>query len=197
MVTDYLLAALALPLAVILLAAGARTGSAAITLWGAAFASIAIAAACGGTVHGFPRQLGPRRPALWRGTILLLALSADLILAAAGLALLDRSPALWLAGLVAIKLAAFAAWTRSRTEFRWVVIDQAVSMAVLLLLVLSAGATTPGARWIVSAVIVCLLAGLVQRSEVAALRLNQNDLSHLVQLVGVYLLYRGGLLLAR
>jgi hypothetical protein len=197
MVTDYLLATLALPLAGILLATGVRSDSAGVALWGAAFLTIAVAAACGGTVHGFPRQLGMRRLVLWRVTTLLLALSADLVLVAAGLSLLERPQAVWLAALAALKLALFATWTRSRDDFRSVVIDQSLSMAMLLALVLSAGPTTAGAPWIVAGVIVCFLAGVVQRSELAALRLNQNDLSHLLQLVAIYLLYRGGLRLGQ
>jgi hypothetical protein len=193
MVTDYLLAALAGPLAGILLVTGARADSAGVTLWGAGFMTIAVAAACGGTVHGFPGRLGARRPALWRATTLLLALSGDLLVIAAGVSLLDPAAAIWLTSLVALKLAMFASWTRSRDEFRHVVIDQSLSLAMLLALVLGAGAATAGLPWIVVGVLVCFLAGLVQRSGIQALGLNQNDLSHLLQLVGLYLLYRGGL----
>ena len=195
MLTDYLLAALALPLASLLLRAGSGHDSLAAVLWSTGFVAIGVAALLGGTVHGFARQLGHHRRALWRATTLLLALAADVLVVAAGVAMLDAEAAAWLATVMALKLALFALWMRTREHFRFVVIDQLISLAALLALQLLAMPRARSAPWVVAGVLVCFTAGLVQRSALAVRRLNQNDLSHLVQLLGVYLLYRGGALL--
>jgi uncharacterized protein DUF6962 len=195
MVTDYLLAALALPLAGLLLRTAHQRDSMAIMLWGSSFVAVAIAATLGGTVHGFANQLGTRRRELWRATTFLLALAADLLVVAAGVALLPVAAASCLALTMAVKLVLFTAWMRTRDHFRLVVVAQSLSLAALLALGLAFGRWGNGTSWIAAGVLACFIAGLVQQSGLTMRRLNQNDLSHLVQLVGVYLLYRGGLLL--
>jgi hypothetical protein len=195
MLTDYMLALLALPLAGVLLRAAWGEDSLAAVLWAAGLVAISVAAMLGGTVHGFARQLGHHRRGLWRATTFLLALAADLLVVAAAVAHMDPEAAAWLAAAMVLKLVVFALWMRTREHFRFVVIDQSISLAALLALQLLVAPGARSAPWIVAAVLVCFAAGLVQRSELAVWRLNQNDLSHLVQLVGVYLLFRGGSLL--
>jgi hypothetical protein len=52
------------------------------------------------------------------------------------------------------------------------------------------------AGWIVAGVLVSLVAGLLQARRVGWHRhFNHNDLFHVIQMIAVYLLYRGGTLL--
>jgi hypothetical protein len=85
-----------------------------------------------------------------------------------------------------------------RPEFRVAAADYGGALAVLL-----AGAvyawirwSEPGASWLVGGVLLSLVAGIVQARRVGLHRhFNHNDLFHLIQLLALYLFYRGGALL--
>ena len=54
----------------------------------------------------------------------------------------------------------------------------------------------PGASWLIAGVAVSLVAGVVQARKLALHRqFNHNDLFHLIQMVALYMFYRGGAVL--
>lgn len=83
MLTDYLLAAWCIFLAVSLLRKKAHTGGGHIGLWVVALSVAAFAALAGGTAHGFKLYLGTARHAvLWQATVLSIGATALLMLIA-------------------------------------------------------------------------------------------------------------------
>jgi hypothetical protein len=178
----------------------AATTAVAPALLAACFVSVALAALVGGVVHGAGAQLTKRwRWPLWRLALLLAALTNALLLAAvlvAGVAAPWLAPSLAVA---AVKLLVVGALAVRTHEFRWVVYDSLVTFAAVgaaegVAWSLRDAASGP---WMLGAVVVSVLAGLVQQARIAPHRhFNHNDLYHVVQLVAIYLFYRGGLLLA-
>lgn len=196
--TDYLLAALAFAFGAALVARAEQL-TPALAAWVAAFALMGAAAVTGGTVHGFASRLDDRvHRALWTVTVWLLGGASTLFLAAVLAARLPAAGA-WIFVAAALKLALFVAWTARHDEFRFVVYDQVATLVLMAAVLVGTqpGMSASSTRWIVGASALLLGAGAVQRSGFALHRhLNHNDLSHLVQMAAVYLLYRGGLALA-
>jgi hypothetical protein len=84
MLTDYLLAALAAAFALRLRIRAGSFGTGSAGWWCLAFSVTALAALAGGTSHGFRLYLGePLHAQVWRLTVVLIALSVALTLAAA------------------------------------------------------------------------------------------------------------------
>lgn len=200
--TDLALAGFAGYWAAALLTAGADRGDAGIAtvVWGAGFAATALAAALGGIVHGFQHRMGPRyaRP-LWRATLHVITLGSAAMLAAA--VLVSPSGSLRAAGLsvVAVKLLAVTALLARRPEFRPALVDHGIALVAVLALQLVAwaGQGAASAPWIIAGIAVSAVAGTIQALGIAPHpRFNHNDLYHVVQIAALWLLYRGGLLLA-
>jgi hypothetical protein len=106
-----------------------------------------------------------------------------------------RTTILIVAGL---KLLAYFVSIARRPEFRVAVADYGAALAVLLAGSLYAMVRwhSPGTGWMAAGVGVTLVTGLVQDRRIAPHRhFNHNDLYHLVQMVALYLFYRGGALL--
>ena len=76
--------------------------------------------------------------------------------------------------------------------------DYGGALAVLLAGALYALARwrAPGMGWLIGGVAVSLVAGLVQARRIAVHRhFNHNDLYHVIQILALYLVFRGGVLL--
>lgn len=224
--TDYLLAAVAVPLGARLL----RRNHPA-RLWAWAFFATGFAAVTGGSSHGFAlhlsrpanafsersvsslepeRGLTPREglidaparsedaiyDALWLVTYGAIGLANLLLLAGAFVAFAPRRWHGWLHAALLLRFAAYFAVLAARREFRYVVYDYGVTLAVLLALgLLALVRREPSGPWIVSAVALSTAGALIQRSGLALhAHFNHNDLFHVVQMAGVWLFYRAGLL---
>ena len=199
MLTDYALAALAVWLGWRLLKAGRRSGDSARLLWGASFLGVALAAAAGGTSHGFAAYLGGVEEGwVWKVTVFSTGLSSAAMLAAAVIARLAGAARVAMLGLVVAKLAAYLAWMSVPDDFLFVILDYAPSMAAVVALLALPGrrAPLPGAAWVAAGVAVSFAGAAVQQSGFSLHQhLNHNDIFHLIQMAGIYLLYRGGMLL--
>ena len=186
--TDYILAAVAAVMAVsILRGAGGEDSR---RWWGIAFIALALAAALGGTHHGF------RLAALWKPTMLVLGVASAGMLAGSALATTRGRWRLALLALAAAKLAIYWIWVWRDDRFIWAVADTGSAFALVALAHLFAW-RRPGSRWIVAGVAVSIAAAAVQASGVDLHRhFNHNDLYHLVQLGALVLYYRGVRMLA-
>src|SRR5262249_55612058 len=91
----------------------------------------------------------------------------------------------------------YVAWMLRHDEFFYVIVEYGSAMLCVLTLMLTARMRkTQAARWIVAGIAVSIVAALVQQSGFDVHRhLNHNDLQHLLQMVAVWWLYRGGALL--
>lgn len=201
MLTDYVLAALGLWFGWRLVTGGREAGESSRLLWGGSFLLMAVAAAAGGTAHGFAEALGGVEGSwLWTLTTFSVGLASAAMLSAAVLARLSGAPRIALLAVVVAKLAAYLAWMSVHDEFRFVIYDYAPSMLAVVLLLAWPGAAGPGpvagAGWVAAGVAVSFAAAAVQASGLSLHRhFNHNDLYHVIQMGGLYLLYRGGALL--
>lgn len=198
MVTDFVIAAMCVCFAVILERSAGSLGSAR-GLWGLSFVFTGVAATIGGVVHGFALHLTPDvKRRLWKATQHTMGLTALAILVAAVVAFVDDGLQPWLVGLAVAKFVWYATVVLRRDDYAIVVIDYGASMLALTVLAAIGWVRTaaPSAPWLLAGVAVSGAAAAVQIRRVAPHpRFNHNDLYHAVQMVALYLFYRGGSLL--
>jgi hypothetical protein len=195
--TDYALAAVGGALAWALWARAG--GQVCRKLWAGCFLAVALAAAAGGTWHGWaPRMAGSAAAALWFVTYVFIGLGNVSMLAGAVHAAVRGSRRHALMAVVALRFVVWLAFMARQPDFRYVVYDYAGTLAGLLLFAAwLARRGRPGASWITAGIAVSLAAALVQRGRLApSPAFNHNDLFHVMQAAGLYLYYRGGRLLA-
>jgi hypothetical protein len=189
--TDYALAALGVGFGLSLLR---RPGRAA-RLWACAFFAMAAGALFGGTAHGFADWLDVSQRALvWKATTYSIGLTSFFLLAATGAGALPCKLSRAVMAAAAVKLAVYLWWMSSHDEFKYVIYDYGPSMlAVLAAHGWAWRARGAGwAKWIVAAVAVSFAGAAVQMSGFGLHRhFNHNDLYHLIQMVGLWLFWRG------
>lgn len=196
--TDYALAALGAWLGFRLARFARRERRSSGGAWAAALLCTAGGALFGGTWHGLAPYLGETtKLVLWLATYV--SIGAANFLLIAGVCLSSARPPLrtWQLAAAAIKLAVLLGCIAVVQHLRYVAYDVAVTLAVLVMFASrSRGRGTGAARFILGGVAVTAAGGLVQRMAVAPHpSFNHNDLFHLMQMGGLYLLYRGGSLL--
>lgn len=196
LVTDYVLGTLAEVCAVLLLKQNSTLRQQSVRLWALALIATAMASYLGGTYHGFQYTLGPSAAAvLWKATTISLGVASFFLLAAAFSAAFAREDRRWLIAAAGLKLAIYVAWMLSHDEFRFVIYDYGSTLAILLMLVVT-GHTLglSGHRaYIAAGILVSIAAAGVQQSGIRLHQhFNHNDLMHVIQMGGVWLLYKGG-----
>jgi len=195
--TDYLLGIMSEVLGIVLLTRNRALGQTSIALWAAALMAVAMGSYAGGTYHGFHQALSaPVAAALWKATTISMGVASFLLLAAGFSAAFSGQDRSWLIGGAAVKLVAYVTWMLEHDEFRFVIYDYGATLAILLLLIIT-GRTNglQGHRaYVASGILVSIAAALIQQSGVRLHQhFNHNDLMHVVQMGGVWLLFQGGL----
>ena len=194
--TDYALGALCAALAWRLHAAARVTNQRAVGLWAFAFAATAFGSFAGGTYHGFSTVLPAAvAAAIWTLTTIVVGFAACLLLSAALVAAVRPGARRWLLFGVWAQFAVYAVWMLWHDAFVNVIVEYGAAMLMTLVLQIATPGLrrAPSTRWIVAGVGVTILAAAVQQSGFDLHRnLNHNDLQHLVQMVAVSLLYKGG-----
>lgn len=196
LVTDYLLGTLSELCAILLIKRNGALRQRSIQWWAFALFAAAVGSYVGGTYHGFRHALEPAvAAALWKVTTISMGVASFCLLASAITSAFAGQDRRWLIAGAALKLAIYVAWMLGHDEFRFVIDDYGSTLAILLLLVV-AGRTrgVEGHRaYIATGIVVSIAAAVVQQS---GLRLhehvNHNDLMHVIQMGGVWLLYKGG-----
>lgn len=197
MLTDFAIAVICVAFAV-----GIETTATGILtaqgIWALTFAFTAVAAAFGGVVHGFAHHLRPTtKQRLWKATQYTMGLTALAIFAGGAVAFLDGLLERMMVVIAIGKFVHYMTVVPRRDDYGVVVANYALSMVALLAFTtlgwLSDGA--PAAPWLVAGVVVSAVAAAIQLTKVTPHpRFNHNDLYHVVQMVALYLFYRGGLL---
>ena len=175
--TDYLLAAVTACLGFALLKHS--------RWWAVAFFLVALAAAAGGTTHGFP---GFFPMLMWKTTLTAAGMAsfAMVVATSRGTRLMEGA-LFWLAS---AKLLAYGIWTTLRDDFIAVVIDSGVALLVVALL--HAVRRDAAWRWMAGGVAVSVAAAGVQALKLAPHpQFNHNDLYHVMQTAAMWLFYRG------
>ena len=195
-ITDYVLGSLSEICGVLLLKRNRELRQTSVTLWAAALMTAAFASYTGGTYHGFHGVMGSSLvDVLWKVTTISIGVASFLLLAASFTSAFPPQTRRWLIAAAALKLVVYIGWMLEHDDFRFVVYEYGSTLAVMLFLVLTEWTHgVPGHRpSIAAAVMVSVGAAAVQQS---GLRLhthfNHNDLMHVIQMAGVWLLYRGG-----
>jgi hypothetical protein len=160
-----------------------------------AFVATAFGSLFGGTYHGFQLMLGESTATVvWTMTTITVGVAACLLLTAAMLASLSPRERPWLLAIVWTQFAVYVVWMLRHDAFFYVIVEYGSAMLCVLVLMLTPRLRrSEAARWVMAGIGVSILAALVQQSGFDLHRhLNHNDLQHLVQMVAVWLLYRGG-----
>jgi hypothetical protein len=200
LVTDYLLAIFTAVLAFRLLRAARHANREVIARerrwWSAAFALTAIAGATGGTVHGFQQALrGAAADGLWLVSLESLV-AASFAVVGGAIAFSEIAPSIrWRATLAAaLAFAAFGVWVAWNLVFLSAIVAYGTAFAVLVAIRLRVRPIDASGRLVLLGVAVSVAAAAIQQSGWAFHRyFNHNDLYHVVQAAGVWLLYRGAL----
>jgi hypothetical protein len=197
--TDYAIALEALVFALSLYWIGRQRQHTSVQLWGVAFGMVAIAASLGGTCHGFVGFLGNTTiQILWRTMIYALSCASFFMLAATVISAIPRCLHRWVLLGVGVKSLIYLGWAAAQEKFGYIIADYLSAMVLVLLLqgISIYRRKTPSAGWIAAGILVSCVAVVVQASGVSLANLfNHNDLYHLVQMVALYLFYRGACLL--
>ena len=194
LVTDYVLALFTATLAWRLFAAARRNRVVAQWWWAAAFAATAVSGVAGGTVHGFRTALDPRvTSALWLIAIEGLVVAAFAVIRGTLVGSSLRAPSIDTASLLAAgAYAVYGVWVAGNPRFVFAIGAYAIALGVLIGFKLSAWRPDAAARWMVYGVLVSVVAAIVQQSGWSLHRhFNHNDLYHVIQAFGLWLLYRG------
>lgn len=149
-------------------------------MWALAFLCTAAGSFFGGMHHGFAPHLAPVASLLlWKATLFSIGFASFFLLAGS-----HRRAAVF----AVVKLVVYIAWMIAHDEFVYVILDYGLTLLIVGILVRT--------RWVIASIVVSVIGALVQQSGFALHRhFNHNDLYHVIQLVALWLLYRGGLLM--
>ena len=197
--TNVVLGLIALWLAARLGYQSAAEGKAAAFAVAGALVATAISAFLGAIAHAAdPRTDAAVRQRFWRITLYATGLIGAATVASVAFFAV-RGPARTAVLIVAgLKLLAYWASVTRRPEFRVAAADNAGALAVLFVAAVYVGwrFASPASPWLVGAVLVSLVAGVIQVRRIAVHRhFNHNDVYHVIQAIALFLFYRGGALL--
>lgn len=194
LLTDYLLAVECLVFAVLLYRQAKNETP--ILLWAISFFVIAVAAVTGGTYHGFIQSLSVSfSSTLWKITLYSIGVSTLCLLSGMILVALKGKVRNVFLILAAIQFLGFVILIRRNYEYKYVIHDYVPAMAVILALCILR-LNKPYAIWIIAGILISFAAAGIQLSGFTLHKnFNHNDLYHVIQMIGMYLLYRGGKLL--
>jgi hypothetical protein len=167
--------------------------------WSISFAGLALAAALGGTHHGFaPHMSETVAWIIWKLTVLSIGGFSVGILTGSAIASTSGTLRGVLLAAAWIKATTYWSWMALHDEYRYVIVDTAITMAALVLL--HAGSYLAhrdrASAWVLGAIAVSTLAAIVQFLAIAPhAHFNHNDLYHIIQIAAMALFYQGGKLL--
>jgi len=195
LVSNWVLAAVAVGLGVRLYRAGAGEELRARRLWAAAFLAGAAAALSGGIVHGFAASLTPvSHTALWKTVLVGVGVASGLILAGTVLATLTGALRGALLAAAAGQLAVYLALVSRSDDVRLAVWNGAVTiLAVLALALATTGHDPRRLAWILVALGLSAAGLAAQRAGIVIAFLDHNDVCHVLQTAALWPFYRAGL----
>ena len=165
-------------------------------LWGLGFLCIGLGALLGGTSHGFAFYLGATSNfVIWKATVYAVGLS--MLFAVAGTVEGSRpgnNVRYLLHAANATAFAVYAFWMLSHSEFVYVIYHYVPAMILVALIQVWAWIDhrAQSAPWLTGGVLVTLIGAAVQQSGFTVHpHFNNNDLYHVIQIAGLYLLNKG------
>lgn len=188
MATDYLLCLVAAGFGISLWRANARP-------WALAFFFTAMASLAGGTYHGFAPEHW-----LWKTTVYSVGLASFFLLSGAVVASVNGAAQRMLLTFAVVKFMGYATWMITHDRFVNVIVDYGAALLLVAILQLIAWRTrrAASAPWVLGSIGVSVIGAVVQQSGFAVHQhFNHNDLYHVIQLVALWMLWRGGLLFTK
>lgn len=176
LITDTLLAVAAVVFAVLLWRAH--------RMWALAFVFTGLAAFLGGTYHAF----APEDALLWKAVVYSVGIASFFLLAGSGGRILRI--------FATAKLLLYLIWMATHDEFVWVIADYGLTLMIVgAVHAIWRSRATP---WVLSSIAISILGALVQQFRVTVhpYWFDFNDLYHLIQIVALWMLYRGGAIAA-
>ena len=153
-----------------------------------ALAVTAFGALAGGAYHMTPSS------ALWKVSALPIGVASYLFGSAVALAYLPPGSRRIARMILGLQLAGYVLAVALSDDFGVVIADYATVMLAILVLCLFK-LRDLAARWIAASIVISFAAAGVQMSTIRVGPLNHNDLYHLVELAGLFCMYRAGRLL--
>jgi hypothetical protein len=170
-----------------------------VWLWAWGFTFFGMASLLGGTYHGFSQMLSEAVSlGLWKATVYAIGFASFCLLTGTLFACVLQPLRRYLLLIAALQLTLYAIWMISHDDFRYVIYNYVPSMTTILLLQAYAyiASDAQSAPWIIGGILITFMAAVVQASGVSLHRdFNHNDLYHVIQMGGFYLLFRGARLL--
>jgi hypothetical protein len=152
------------------------------------FGATSAAALAGGTVHGF--FSGSRSPlaiGLWRATLLALGVAAYATWTIGAKLLLSPDTACALQAGAAVVAAGYGVIVLAVSDRFWIAVAHYLPPAIFLLVAFAAaGMNLEG----VAGLVLTLAAAVVQMRRIALVWLTHNATYHVIQAVGLFLIYR-------
>jgi Family of unknown function (DUF6962) len=145
--------------------------------WPLAFLFTAIGSLTGGTYHAIGGEW------LWKVTVYAIGLASFFLLVA------TRVPVI----VALLKFLVYATWMITHDGFEFVIADYGLTLLIVAIVQSVAWfrSRAPSAPWIVGSVAVSVVAAIAQQSGDLHPQFNHNDLYHVIQMVALWLLYRG------
>jgi hypothetical protein len=198
MLTDYLITVFAFIWAVRMVRKNTTRPGCAMLFWAGALLFTGVAAATGGTFHGFQMMMPSWLVTVtWKATMVAVGLASLCFASATIFTAFSHGVRKVLLTIVAAKLVVYLVWLLiGDDDFRYAIYEYSPTMVAVLgvQLYLWLKRTNPAAPWIVAGIVISFLAAFVQMFGVGFHKhFNQNDIYHVVQIVGLYFFYRGGL----
>ena len=163
--------------------------------WAATLAAAAAAAFLGGSYHGFLPWLDPRiATLLWKATLLAIGCAAYGVSIATARIHLSEPARHICQTAAAVQLAIYAVGAMLTDAFLIAIVDYSVAFGFVL--AMHARAWLRGrdraAAWVIAGVLTSFVGAGIQAGGVALHpQFNHNDLYHVVQMIGTWMLYRG------
>lgn len=199
MTTDYVLVVLCCFFAWRLWRVGKGVGQASVCSWAAGFACFGLASLAGGTFHGFSMLFSQAAlDELWKVTVYAIGLASFFLLTGTFSACIQPPVRRFVILIPYVQLIAYVLWMATHDDFRAAIYDYAFTNLSIGALQIYGGISrrAVSAPWLIGGVLVSFLAAGAQVNEIALHRhFNHNDLYHVIQMVGMYLFYRGALTL--
>lgn len=195
LLSDAVLATLALALGVRLARSGPRAPQRAARLWAAAFLAGAAAALAGSVVHGFAGSLpAPLHAVLWKVVLVGCGLACSLLLAGSALAALRGTACRVATGLIGAQLALHLLLVARGDDIRIAAANGVVTIVALLALgLLDSRRHASRPAWLALALALSLAGITAQRLQVRPPGpFNHNDVCHALQSLALWPFYRVG-----
>jgi hypothetical protein len=164
--------------------------------WSVAFVATAVAGAAGGTVHGFEQMMArPLTNLLWIATLESLIVAAFAVVSAAIIMIgWGRTATFATTFAAAVAFGSYGLWVVKHPAFASAIAAYGVALAVLLAVRLRVRPLDRGGRFLIAGIVISVIAAAIQQSGWSLHpKFNHNDLYHVVQAVGVWLLYRAAM----